>query len=63
MITELNQYGIYTSGKTACDSLDKNDKESNLRLSFITNNVSDKTINKIIKVVNKYENNDDSDEE
>ena len=63
MIMELNQYGIYTSGKTACDSLDENDKESNLRLSFIGDGINNKTINKIIDVVNKHENKSDDDSE
>lgn len=56
MIKELSQYGIYVSGKTACDSLDKSDKESNLRISFINGDISNKTINKIIEVINKWEN-------
>lgn len=59
MITKLNSYGIYTSGKTACDSLDENDKSSTLRLSFINGDVSTKTMNKIIDVVNEIENNVD----
>lgn len=57
MIKELSQFGIYVSGKTACDSLDKSDNESNLRLSFINGDISNKTINKIIEVINKWENN------
>jgi cysteine sulfinate desulfinase/cysteine desulfurase-like protein len=59
MIKELAQYGIYVSGKTACDSLDKSDKESNLRISFINGDIDNKTINKIVEVVNKWENNSD----
>lgn len=57
MIKELSQFGIYVSGKTACDSLDKSDNESNLRLSFINGDISIKTINKIVEVINKWENN------
>lgn len=59
MIKELSQYGIYVSGKTACDSLDKSDKESNIRISFINGDISNKTINKIVEVINKWENNEE----
>ena len=55
MIAELSEYGIYTSGKTSCDSIDTNEN-STLRLSFMDGNINDKTINKIIEIVNKYEN-------
>lgn len=59
MIKELAQYGIYVSGKTACDSLDKSDNESNLRISFINGDISKSVINKIVDVVNKWENNEE----
>ena len=54
MISELSEYGIYTSGKTSCDSINS-DENSTLRLSFMGDEISDKTINKIIEIVNKYE--------
>ena len=59
IIKELSQYGIYVSGKTACDSLDKSDKESDIRISFINGDISNKTIDKIVEVINKWENNED----
>ena len=57
MISELSEYGIYVSGKTSCDSVNSNEN-STLRLSFMGDEISDKTINKIIEIVNKYEQQD-----
>lgn len=78
MINELSKFGIYVSGRTACDEISsqerneldlieenleggssKSNNSSTIRISFIGDVISDKTINKIIEVINKYEHEDD----